>query len=484
MQKIPSLLLAVLLLWGCNVQSPPTGADPVQTSLEYQPWESRPKSAGSAAYLGLGTNAKVLCSGVFVSKRLPEEAFANSSSIILDPQYLPDINYEIDTILKQVRVHLGDSITRSATYHGSQGCIIDAPSGLQFEPVQVQSSLPEAGSVDWPMGDRLTTNTEMYDQENLQKVIDKAFDPDALTAAFLVVHKGAIILEHYDNGANKDTQLESWSMGKSLTATLIGRLIQQGKLSLEQKAPIKEWAREGDPRGVITIKDLLQMSSGLSFSSHHDPEVKVPIAQLEHMFIYTEAINVFDFAVNRPLEFPIGSTGRYRNCDPLSLGYIFRQLVEADGQNYWTWPQKELFDKIGIREQILETDRFGNFIMTGFDYGTARNWGRLGMLYLQDGIWNGDRLLPEGFVDFVSTPAPAWEEPEYGGLFWLNEVDTYPALPKDAYAMRGGGGQNTIIVPSLDLVVVRQGHSLGGSHALASLNAALESLVEVLAVAR
>lgn len=204
----------------------------------------------------------------------------------------------------------------------------------------------------------------------------------------------------------------------------------------------------------------MQMSSGLRFpsfgrtrdsavagSTSYDGEL--PMAQLTHVYPYTGSINVFDFAVKRPLEFAPGSKGAGQyNCDPLTLGYIIRRTVEADGRNYWTWPKEELFDQIGIRKQLLETDRWGNFIMTGYDFGTARNWGRLALLYLQRGVWNGNQLLPEGFTDFVATPAPAWIDPVYGGMFWLN-TDGKFNLPKDAYAMMGGGGQNVIVVPSL-----------------------------------
>jgi CubicO group peptidase (beta-lactamase class C family) len=302
-------------------------------------------------------------------------------------------------------------------------------------------------------------------------------DARALTAAFLVIHRGNIIIEEYGPGVTKDTQLESWSMGKSLTATLIGRLIHMGKLTLDQKAPVAEWQREGDPRKEITIRNLLNMSSGLRFPSHHDSLVRVPMAQLVHMYVYTEAINVFDYAVNRPLEFAPGTLGLYRNSDPLTLGYILRTIVEKEGRNYWTWPQEELFDKIGIRRQLLETDPYGNFILSGYDFGTARNWGRIGLLYLKDGVWNGERLLPEGFVDFVSAPAPAWRKPEYGGLFWLNRVGAY-SVPEDAYYAAGAGGQVTIIVPSLDLVVVRMGHSDGAAFMDESLNRALEQVVK------
>ncbi len=467
--------LLILLCLGCA--SPrEKELDPVAQSLEFQPWEETQQPVGTAAYLGAGPAAKCLCTAVFESNRKPEEAFANGGKIILPQEFHDLIDYEINYETKQAFVFMGDSVRRSATYYGDQGCILDAAGGLHFTPVKVSSSLPPAEDMDWPMGDRVAP-VQGYDDQLLAEAADEAMDPRALTAAFLVIHKGNIIIEKYGEGVNKDMQLESWSMGKSLTGTLVARLIQMGKLTLDQKAPIKEWQREGDPRGEITIRNLYNMSSGLKFPSHRDSVVRVPISQLTHMYIYTEAINVFDFAVNRPLEFVPGTRGLYRNSDPLTLGYILRNIVEKEGRNYWTWPQEELFDKIGIRRQLLETDPYGNFIMSGYDFGTARNWGRIGLLYLQDGEWNGERLLPEGFADFVSSPAPAWKRPEYGGMFWLNRVGTY-AVPEDAYYAAGAGGQVTIIVPSLDLVVVRMGHSDGSAFMNDSLNKALEQVVK------
>jgi len=391
-----------------------------------------------------------------------------------------EIQYFLDEAKKQVRVSIPGDTSRSATYYGDQGCILDRKAGLEFTPVEVISQLPPAEEVDWPMGDRITAEMPTINEEKYSRVLEKAFAPEAYTAAFVVVKDGEIILEKYGNGAHKDMQLESWSMGKSLTATLIGRLMQMGELDMDQKAPIKEWQRTGDPRGEITIRQLLNMSSGLRFAAHRDPDRKIPLLELPHLYIYMEALDVFDFAVNRPLEFVPGSTGRYRNCDPLTLGKIFREKVEAMGRSYHQWPQEELFDKIGIRKQVLETDIKGNFILTGFDYGTGRNWARMGMLYLNEGMWQGERLLPEGFTEFVATPAPGWKIPEYGGQFWLNEGNRWESLPEDAYFMAGGGGQRVIISPSDKLVIVRLGHSKGGPHMVESLNAAITELMEVL----
>lgn len=471
------LLSFLFLIIACK--EPQKLADPLAKSLEFQAWEDTQQPTGSPTYLALGNYAKVLCSAVFVSEREIDEAAVNSKMELFFPEE-QEIQYFLDEGEKKVRVSIAGDTSRSATYYGDQGCILDRKEGIDFEPVEVTSQLPPAEEMDWPMGDRISESMAPINEEKYADVLEKAFAPEAYTAAFVIVKDGEIILEKYGNGAHKDMQLESWSMGKSLTATLIARLMQMGELELDQKAPIAEWQRAGDPRGEITIRQLLNMSSGLRFAAHRDPDLQTPLLELPHLYIYMEALDVFDFAVNRPLEYVPGSTGRYRNCDPLTLGKIFREKVEANGENYHQWPQKELFDKIGIRKQIMETDIKGNFILTGFDYGTGRNWARLGMLYLNGGMWNGERLLPEGFVEFVSTPAPGWEIPEYGGQFWLNEGNRWESLPENAFFMAGGGGQRVIISPSDNLVIVRLGHSKGGPHVAESMNAAITALMEKL----
>ena len=302
---------------------------------------------------------------------------------------------------------------------------------------------------------------ENVDKAKLDAALAAIFEPANLTAAFVVVYKGNIIAERYGAGAHKNMPLESWSMGKSVTAILYGLLAQQeGHWDPSRPAPIKGWQGEGDPRAKIRIADLFHMSSGLKFSSAGDPPNTWGQAHPDHIYIYSGAINVYDFCVNKPAEHTPNTVGRYRNCDPLLIGYILKQGVEARGESYLEFPRKHLFDTLGIRHMVLETDAWGNFIMTGFDYGSGRDWARLGLLMVQDGVWQGERLLPEGFTEFVSTPAPAWEPPRYGGLFWVNATGK-AGLPKSAYNMAGQGGQHVFIVPSHDLVIVRMGHQAG-----------------------
>ena len=174
------------------------------------------------------------------------------------------------------------------------------------------------------------------------------------------------------------------------------------------------------------------MSSGLRFIAGQDPDYTPDKGYPDHTLIYTGAIDAFKHSMTRPLQFPPNTEGRYRNSDPLMIGWLIKQAVTKRGEDYLTYPQRALFDRIGIRRQVLETDPYGNFLLSGYDYGTARNWARIGLLYLQDGMWQGQRLLPEGWATFVSTPAPAWKQPIYGGLFWVNGDGAWN-VPKTAY---------------------------------------------------
>ncbi len=269
-------------------------------------------------------------------------------------------------------------------------------------------------------------------------------------------------------------------MGKSLTATLMGVLIKQGAYDLWQPAPIPEWQGAGDPRAKIRIADILHMSSGLRIKAPQDPDYDPKGTYPDHLYLYTATIDSFKYAATRPLEWPPNTVGRYRNTDPVLINYLIRLAVEKRKEDYHSFPQRALFDKIGIRHMVMETDPYGGFLTQGYELGPARDWARLANLYLQDGVWNGERILPEGFVKFVSTLAPAWEadkRPIYGGFFWLNGDSSYPA-PKDAYYMTGVGGQTTLIVPSHDLVIVRQGHYKGAGPGGRALRRAVAALVE------
>ena len=421
--------------------------------------------------------AKVLCSALFITGRDLSDAAEEDGWAVSPPDTRHVVvDTVVDRVRQAVRLTLRSGVTLTAKRYGDQGCVI-LPQGadsVSFTPVSVPPTLPDPETQDWPMGDRMPAvplPTEI-DSAKLAAAVAAAFDPpQALTAAFLVAYQGRIIAERYGSGSDATTRLPGWSMGKSVTGTLIGQLIYHGTYDLWQAAPVPEWQAPDDPRSAIRIADLLRMSSGIRF------EASDSAGYPDHLYVYTGAIDAYRWALTRPLEWPPNTVGRYRNCDPLVLNYLIKRAAVANGEEYLTYPQRRLFDKLGIRHMVLEPDPFGNFLLNGYDLATARDWLRLGLLYLNGGVWNGERLLPEGWTDFVRTPAPAWSEPRYGAMFWLNRTHEWP-IPEDAYYMAGAGGQFTFIIPTHDLVVVRLGHAKGDDDGYPATDRALALLME------
>jgi CubicO group peptidase (beta-lactamase class C family) len=434
--------------------------------------------------------AEVLCSNVFLSGRDPERVEREDGFRVAPAHKRNDLGtVAIDRTNNSVSVTLPTGVARTAKIFGGQGCVT-LPRGaesISFTPEPVISALPDPAAMDWPMGDRLPDEAwpQELDKAKIDEVVDTAFgNPQAtFTSAFVIAYKGRIIAERYEEGADLHTPMPGWSMGKSINATLMGQLINEGVYDLWAPAPVDEWKNPDDPRHAIRIADLLRMSSGLRFVSPEDPDYDAARGYADHLYIYTGAIDVFRWSTTRPPQWPPNTVGRYRNSDPLTIAYLIRKAVEARGEDYLTYPQRHLFDKLGMRDTILETDPFGNFIIAGYDLAPARDWVRLGLLYLQGGMWNGERILPEGWTDFVRTPAPAWSKPVYGGSFWLNRTLEF-SLPKDAYSMQGSGGQYTFIIPTHDLVVVRMGHDKGGGPGWKALALALLKLTSAMPQAR
>jgi CubicO group peptidase (beta-lactamase class C family) len=481
------LATALLLAWLVAGGLSHSGLAQAVTPREYPTrWEVPP---GDPLELETAGFAKLLCSVMFITGRSLASAIEEDGSFVKPPATRRAAHAaQVDWKARSVSLALPNGVVRTAREFADQGCVIlpRGRSDVFFTPKRLYSTLPDPATQPWPMGDLLPAAPlpADIDPARLAQAVVAAFDPpEALTAAFVVAWRGRIIAERYANGTDHTTRLPSWSMGKSLTATMIGQLVLDGTYDLWEPAPVAEWQGEGDPRRAIRIADLMRMSGGLRFVSSSDPDHDPARGYADHDYIYTGAIDTFRWAVTRPPQWPAGTVGRYRNSDPLVLNHLIRQAASARGEDYLSWPQRHLFDRLGIRRMVLETDPYGNFVLTGYDLGSARDWLRLGMLYLQDGVWNGERLLPEGWVDFVRTPAPAWVEPVYGGLFWLNRTGAWP-VPEDAFYMSGAGGQTTIIIPTHDLVVVRLGHYKGEERAAKSLARALEQLIAAVPQAR
>jgi CubicO group peptidase (beta-lactamase class C family) len=452
----------------------------LELKTPYEPPPGDPLSHHTSGY------AKVMCSAVFVTGLDPDFA-AENVGYFTGGSYAERAKVKkpvIDRVAREVRITMPNGVTRVARYLGDQGCVTlpEGETTLHYAPRKIEKR-PGDSKAAWPTGDAPPSEPlpPGLDAAKLKRAVDAAFEPAAsMTAAFVVTWRGRLVAERYGPGITMSTPLESWSMGKSVIATLMGILIRQGVYDLGQRAPIPEWQGSGDPRGQIRIADLLHMSSGLKIRAPFDPDFDPSGPYPDHLYLYTGGVDSFHYAATRPQQWPPNTVGRYRNTDPVLASYLVRLAVEKRGEDYLSFPQRALFDKLGIRTMVLETDPYGNFLTQGYELASGRDWARLGNLYLQDGVWNGERILPEGYVKFVSTLAPAWvadKRPVYGAFFWINGAAELP-VPREAYYMSGAGGQKTLIVPSHDLVVARLGHFKGSEPGEESFKRALALLLE------
>ena len=448
----PGIALAILAACG-------GGSEPAE---EADDGRFRKYAAGIAAHH--------LCSGTFVvgrvTERTPETVLAGDIAPFVGFAWQDDFEWEVDMEAMSATVWAADVAPRTAKYHGDQGCTLleDGADSVRFTPVPVPRDQPPADEQDWPLGDIGAEEADQagVDRAALAAALDAAMGTEEQnTRALAVVRHGKIVGERYAPGFTRNTPQISWSEGKSVTATLIGVLMQKGHFGLDDPAPVAEWRAEGDPRGVILMRHLLTMSSGLDMTNLGLGGASSLIPENEHMRVYFDSLNVFEHASGQPYGIPPGTEFRYRNSDPLTLGRIVRETVENNGKEYLTHPQRMLFDRIGSRDFVLEPDPWGNFILSGYEYGSAADWMRFGLLHLWDGVFEGDRILPEGWSEFVSSPSPGAKDGEYGGLWWLNLGGRYPDIPSDAYWASGFMGQTTMVIPSRDVVVVRLGPSPG-----------------------
>ena len=422
-----------------------------------------------AAPIGTGFVAKYLCSSTFISKRKPGIVFKEDVTPV---NLLANIvDWKIDTNEKSVTAVSFGFFKLKAIYR--EGCGCSLVTGMTEEVMRAQKLVPPdfeekrpRQSVDrpWPLGSRgpVDPSSRGINKTKLENALDAAFSEPGLekqrkTRAVVVVYDGALVAERYAPGFHKDMPLLSWSISKSVTNALVGILVRKGQLDIHQPALVPEWQQEGNPRKKITLDQLLRMSSGLKFE-----EVYAPLYDATKMLF--GSCDFGAFAAAKDLESEPDDRWYYSSGTANIVARIVRQTVEHDYTYYYRFIYEELFDKIGMHSAILEPDCSGTFVGSSYASATPRDWGRFGLLYLQDGVWQGERILPEGWVAYTTTPTPKAPKGEYGAHFWLNAgAPSNPAdrrwlhAPRDAFAALGFQEQKVIVVPSKKLVLVRFG---------------------------
>ena len=424
-----------------------------------------------------GMAAKTLCSCVFVTGR--------------DLQSVRDKELKVFPGLSKAGITVNDSSvtatvlwkTSKAIYRRHLGCTLLAE--RSEEEVRAQQIIrPKASSVnqdtiEWPMGNLIKDATgNSINLDLIQSALDTAFeerDPERPinTHAVVIVYNDKIVGERYANGFDKNSRLMGWSMTKSITNALVGILVNERRLDIQQPAPVAEWRH--DERSKITLNDLLQASSGLSWSESYFS----PTADFHQMFIKRD--DKGGYALSRALAHAPGTYFQYSSGSSNILAKIIRQTVGDTAYN--RFPYEKLFYPIGMDHAIIEPDASGTFVASSYSFASARDWARFGLLYLNDGVWNGKRILPEGWVKYSTTPAPAADMGRYGAHWWLNAGDAanpenrkYPSLPRDAYWADGFEEQYVMVIPSKKLVIVRLGvshHGLDISKLVLNVMAAL-----------
>ena len=357
-----------------------------------------------------------------------------------------------------------------AAFREGIGCVI-LPPDQSLEDIDrlPELTLPyppgDPAQIPWPDGDLIESTglPANVDEEKLLAASNWAFDresPEQVTLSLVVVYNGQIIHERYAPGFDVTTRTRTWSTAKSIASTLIGMLVDEGRLALDEPLGF-DWypnarSPETDPRNEITLRHVLNMSSGLETVDNRGLEY----ATGSGMSYWAGSSSVVG-ARSRALIREPGTYWDYENYDTL-LGVYAMKLALGGEKAYAEFPRKALLDKIGMRNTLVSTDRFGDFVMSSQIYTNARDLARFGLLYLGNGIWNGERLLSEEWIDFVRTPAPATKSigSIYGGQWWL-VPEGRDDVPKDAYSTSGNRGQFSIIVPSHDMVIVRRGLDYG-----------------------
>ena len=439
--------------------------------------------------LGTSVSAQIACASIFVAERA--EADVLRDDIHAFAPFMTAVTLAVDRKARTVTASAPGAATRTALYRPVAGCtLLTGDVSTAVLDAQAAKLKPTRGNAakPWPIGDapvaKLAATAEArLDRAALDKAVSAAFDeqnkggyPD--TRAIVVVQGGAIVAEHYAPGFDRNTELLGWSASKSIMGTLVGLLVDDGVLKLDEPAPVPEWQGEGDPRAKITLRQLLTMSSGLTFSESYVPGND----SIEMLF---EAGDMGAMAAALPLKDAPGTNWSYSSGTTNILSRIVFQATGGTLEAMTRFAQKRLFEPTGMTSALIEPDEAGVQVGSSYAYATARDWARYGLLHLNKGKAGGKQLLSKQWLDFAVTPTKAAPRPVYGAQLWLNHAEAegerrklYPGLPADTVMARGHSFQIVAAIPSQDAVIVRlgwtpEGHAFDWNKYLSQIAAAL-----------
>lgn len=416
------------------------------------------RAAGTAT----GLVSHQLCSAVFVSGLDPDQFYREAIGPMLSPAGFL-FSHTVDREHAQVTARVAGIAESQAVYRAPLGCVL--VHGALPAPVQTAAANPAAGLLPAIAPREVVETADLL----FRSALERAFaEPDSAphrwTKAVVVVHEGHVLAERYAPGFGVDTPIAGWSATKSVTNALLGILVQQGRLKMDEPAPIAAWAGAADPRHAITPDHLLRMTSGLEIGqsltsgplSMFDPSAQM-------LFVEPD---MAAFAERAPVNAAPGKRWNYTDANTLLLSRIVRDQAGGDAASVHAFMRRELFDRLGMEHVTMELDASGTAIGSSHMLASARDWARLGMLYLNDGIVGGVRVLPQGWVDYSATQTPGSEMFGYGAGFWTNRGQGAAAnwrvsngMPADSFMALGNFGQYVVIIPSKRLVIVRLGNS-------------------------
>jgi hypothetical protein len=417
------------------------------------------------AETGTGLVSHQLCSEVFIGGRDPQAAYDEALAPLLGP-LAKAARWRIDRRAGTAETDLMGLARQQAVYRGGLGCV---RADQAFAPAMaLRTPKPETVPMDPPLLPPIAPGPQVVTPESpaLQTAVDRAFaepakGPRHNTQAVIVMRHGRIVAERYGPGIGPETPLTGWSMSKSVTNALVGVLVRQGRLSVTAPAPVPEWA--GDARRAITLEQLMRMQSGLDggqslhagIGNGFDPAAQV---------LFDEP-DMGAYAARRRLKTAPGGKFAYTDINYALISRIVRDASGGDAAGVMDLARRELFEPLGMNRVTIEFDAVGTPLGGSHVWAPARDWARLGQLYLDDGVVGGRRILPAGWVEWSARVTPG-SDVGYGAGFWTNRGEGFGpsrriglGMPADAFMMKGSFGQHVVIVPSADLVVVRMGPS-------------------------